>query len=272
MGLLSVVVPTRDEAANIAACLGVFAGFEGVETVVVDNHSGDGTADLARQAGASKVLTLGPERSAQRNAGWRAASGEYVLFLDADMILPRRSLECLLEVLGSAHAPDALYVPEVRIGGKGWWTQARNLERSFYDGTVVDALRVVRRGLLEQVGGYDESLVSCEDWDLDRRLLALGIRTGVLGEPLLHNEGRLTFRRHLAKKAYYSGSFEAYLRKWGWDEVSRRQFSPLWRYCLWFVRGGRWRRAVRHPILMGIVYFERVCVGVLYLTRPRHRR
>jgi glycosyltransferase involved in cell wall biosynthesis len=63
-----------------------------LEIIVVDDGSGDGSADalraLQRAAGADRVrvLTLEVNRgpAAARNAGWRAASGEYVAFLDAD--------------------------------------------------------------------------------------------------------------------------------------------------------------------------------------------
>lgn len=266
--LLSVVIPTRNEAANITACLSTFVAHPEIETVVVDNFSDDNTVKLAQEAGVTHTLLRGPERCAQRNAGWQAAQGDYILFLDADMIFPEETLQELLETLRSNQPPDALYIPEVRVG-EGLWIKARNLERSFYNATPIDALRVIRRELLVAVGGYDVSLNACEDWDLDRRIVALKPVTALLQRPLLHNERRLTFRKHLAKKAYYSASFEPYLRKWGRDTTTRIQFSLISRYLTIYLKGGNYKRALRHPLLMALIYLERFCVGVLYLLRPR---
>ena len=129
----------------------------------------------------------------------------------------------------------------------------------------VDGLRVVRRSLLERVGGYDESLVACEDWDLDRRLIAAGAATATTRGGLLHNEARQSLKTLLKKKAYYSASVAAYRRKWGDDAVCRRQFGLWYRYFGVFVEKGKWKRLLRHPILAAVMYAERIAVGFTYL-------
>ena len=260
---MSVVVPTKNEEANIGACLAAFGPFRGeVELIVVDNSSPDRTREIAAAAGA-RVLTQGPERCAQRNRGWREARGAFVMFVDADMVVPEGTAREILETC-RAGAADALYIPETRVG-RGLRIKARNFERSFYDGTCIDGLRVVRRTLLERVGGYDEALVACEDWDLDRRLAAAGARTAATRGALLHNEARQGLRRFLAKKAYYSASVAAYRAKWGDDAVCRRQFGLGYRYFGVFAENGKWRRLLRHPILAAVMYFERIAVGATYL-------
>ena len=266
---LSVVVPTRNEASNIEACLAAFrdAAARGVvERIVVDNGSGDGTAELARAAGA-RVFAQGPERCAQRNRGFREASAPWVMFVDADMRVPPETLDEILR-RASAGDVDALYVRERRVGS-GWRTRARDFERGFYDGTCIDGLRVFRRGLLEETGGYDESLFACEDWDLDRRVLAAGARTALTDGALLHDERRLSLRALLRKKRYYAGSFAAYRGKWGEDAVMRRQFGFRYRFFGVFLENGKWRRVLRHPLLFATVMAERVAVGFVYLFSPR---
>jgi GT2 family glycosyltransferase len=224
--LLSIIIPTRNEAHNIAACLSPFAAAAQAgqcERIVVDNDSSDGTADLARAAGAA-VYRQGPERSAQRNRGVREARGEYVFFLDADMRVPDATLREILELLVAPDAPDGLYIPEIRAG-RGWWGRVRNFERSFYNGTCIDALRVMRRETLLAAGGYDEALYAGEDWDLDLRFLAIASRTAITRGALTHDEGRFTLGRHLAKKRYYSENLSRYRQKWPGNAVVRRQFS-----------------------------------------------
>ena len=260
---LSVVIPTRNEEANIGACLDAFAAFlDGVELIVVDNSSTDRTREIAAAKGA-RVLLQGPERCAQRNCGWREASGGFVMFVDADMIVPEGTIEEIVE--SSNHqVADCLYVREIRSGA-GLRLKARNFERSFYDGTCIDGLRVIRRDWLEKVGGYDETLVACEDWDLDRRLLAAGARTAITKGHLVHNEAKQDLGKFLKKKAYYSTSVAVYRAKWREDEVVRKQFGLGYRFFGVFVENGKWRRLLRHPVLAAVMYGERVLVGFTYL-------
>ena len=263
---LSVVITTRNEEANIANCIRAFDAFrEDVEIIVVDNASTDRTKAIAEELGA-KVLDKGPERSAQRNLGWRTAAADWVIVLDADMILPENLVEEILRVVDSRHGGCLAYwIPEVRTGS-GIRVKARNFERSFYDGTCIDALRLFSKRVLAATGGYDENLIAGpEDWELDIRVLATGAKCAVLDHHLIHNEKNLTLKRMLGKKAYYSKSMATYRAKWPDHPAVKRQFSPVYRYFGVFVENGKWKKLLRHPVLAAVMYFERVLVGVTYL-------
>ena len=272
---LSVVITTRNEEANIANCICAFdAVRDDVEIVVVDNASTDATKRIAAELGA-KVLDKGPERSAQRNLGWRTATADWVVVLDADMILPRETIK---EILGSCASltsgqetaspfkgPLAYWIPEVRTGS-GIRVKARNFERSFYDGTSIDALRLFHKSVLEKTGGYDESLIAGpEDWELDIRVLATGAKCAVLKNHLIHNEKQLTLKRMLEKKAYYSKSMAAYQAKWKGHPALKKQFGLYYRFLGVFIENGKWKKLIRHPILAFVMYFERFAVGLTYL-------
>lgn len=262
---LTVVIPTKNEAANIASCVDAFAEFRNrIELIVVDNSSTDATREIAAERGV-KVLERGPERCAQRNCGWQSAQGEYVMFVDADMIVPSATISEILATLDSANAADAFYVPEIRGGGNSLRLRARNFERSFYNATCIDGLRIIRRDRLAQVGGYDENLVACEDWDLDRRLLAAGARVSITRGHLLHNEAKQDLKMFLKKKSYYATSIDRYRRKWNDDAVIRKQFGIGYRYFGVFLEQGKWRRALRHPLLFTAMFCERIAVGIVYL-------
>ena len=262
---LSVVITTKNEEANIASCIKAFDPWrDEVEVIVVDNASADSTKALARECGAM-VLDKGPERSAQRNLGWRTARAPWVIILDADMIVPPGTVEEILEIAGNSGDIDACWIGETRTGD-GFRVKARNFERSFYDGTCIDALRLFKKSLLEKTGGYDENLIAGpEDWELDIRALAAGSRCKVLKGKLIHNEKRLTYRKMLEKKAYYTKSFAAYKAKWPGHPAVEKQFSPWYRFVGVFVEKGKWRKILRHPILFAGVLFERFSVGVVYL-------
>jgi GT2 family glycosyltransferase len=184
------------------------------------------------------------------------------------MKLPEETIKRVLEIASrpaSADDPKAYWIPEVRTGS-GLRTKARNFERSFYDGTCIDALRLFRREVLEATGGYDENLIAGpEDWELDIRVLATGAKCAVLDRHLIHNEKRLSLKRMLEKKAYYSKSMAAYQAKWKGHPALKRQFGFCYRFFTVFVENGKWKRLVRHPILAAVMYFERVLVGFTYL-------
>ena len=262
---LTAVITTRNEEANIAACIGAFGRFrDDVEVIVVDNASTDRTKEIAASLGA-KVLDKGPERSAQRNLGWRVASSDWVVVLDADMILPEETVAEMLSATANGRGVTAFWIPEIRTG-EGIRTKARNFERSFYDGTCIDALRLFSKSVLEKTGGYDEELIAGpEDWELDIRVLASGAKCEVLAKPLIHNEKRLSLKRMLEKKAYYSKSMAAYQAKWRGHPALKKQFGLGYRFFTVFVEDGKWRRLVRHPVLAAVMYFERVLVGFTYL-------
>jgi glycosyltransferase involved in cell wall biosynthesis len=240
---VSVVVTTRNEVADIATCLtSVRAQTVATEIVVVDNGSSDGTVEIARRL-ADVVIEAGPERSAQRNAGARVASGESLLFLDADMELPPSVVErCLAEARRGA---AAVVIPE-RSVGSGTWARAKALERSCYVGdATIEAARFFSREVFARHGGYDEALTGPEDWDLPARIRAAE-RIARIDVQIVHHEGRITLRDLVRKKFYYGRSFRTYVRKH--PALARRQLV-LVRPA--FVRN--WRTLLRHPALTSLM-------------------
>jgi rSAM/selenodomain-associated transferase 2 len=97
---LSIVMPVLDEAANIEAALQALAPLRarGVEVIVVDGGSRDGTAGLARLF-ADCVIEAPRGRAFQMNAGAAAAHGDVLLFLHADTRLPDEADRLLLDGL-----------------------------------------------------------------------------------------------------------------------------------------------------------------------------
>jgi glycosyltransferase involved in cell wall biosynthesis len=266
--LVSVVITTKNEEKNIENCLRSIKGqtFKNIELIVVDNFSKDKTAEIAKKY-AAKVCLKGPERSSQRNYGAQVASGEYLLYLDADMILSPNVIEKCVEKC-EIDRVDALYVPE-RIVGEGFWIKVRDFERSFYTGTVIDAVRFIRKELFEKVGGFDENLVGPEDWDFDRKIRKISI-TGIASMPLYHNEGRFNIKRYLKKKSYYSSGIKNYVKKWGPNNSETlKQMGVQYRLMGVFVEKGKWKKLLRHPLFMIAMYYLRFRVAVGYLESKR---
>ncbi len=102
---LSLVIPARDEEKGLSIVLADLAKQplpEGTEILVVDDGSRDRTADMAREAGA-RVLTLpGSGYGAALKAGFRAARGDWLSFMDADGTYPTATLLKLWECRSKA--------------------------------------------------------------------------------------------------------------------------------------------------------------------------
>ena len=97
---LSIIVPTLDEAPEIAAALEALAPLRagGHELIVVDGGSTDGTPALAA-ARADRILPAPRGRARQMNAGAAIATGEALLFLHADTRLPPDAARLVIEAL-----------------------------------------------------------------------------------------------------------------------------------------------------------------------------
>lgn len=101
---LSIIVPCLNEAPGIAAALDCLRPLRarGVEVIVVDGGSSDGTARLAASR-ADRLIVAGPGRASQMNAGAAIARGTILLFLHADCRLPADADRLIIDGL-AAHA------------------------------------------------------------------------------------------------------------------------------------------------------------------------
>jgi glycosyltransferase involved in cell wall biosynthesis len=99
---LSVIIITKNEADNIQACLDSVSFAD--QRIIVDSGSTDGTVAIARAAGATVIETDWPGFGPQKNRALDAASGEWVLSLDADeRIGEALRAEILAAIVGPAH-------------------------------------------------------------------------------------------------------------------------------------------------------------------------
>lgn len=221
--LVSVIVPTRNAGRTLRACLESVRAqtYAPIESVVVDNESRDATLAIAREL-ADVVMAAGPERSAQRNAGLRAAQGDYVLFVDADM---RLEPDVVGECVKALHGRGGVAIPEESFG-RGFWAEVKAFERSCYtdDLLIISAARFFRKADLLAAGGYDEQLHGGEDWDVSMRIC--GDAGPAFARALIrHDEGDQNLQTLWLKKFYYGRSLPAFIRKHGRAALAR--LSPV---------------------------------------------
>jgi rSAM/selenodomain-associated transferase 2 len=173
MALVSIVVPTLDEAAGIGRALAALQPLRarGAEVLVVDGGSRDATRERAEPL-ADRVLSAPRGRAPQMNAGARAARGSVLLFLHADTILPPGALEAIDAACGSRSWGRF----DVRIEGKsrllGLVASLMNLRSRVTGIATGDQAIFVRRAAFESVGGYP-AIPLMEDVALSKALKGL---------------------------------------------------------------------------------------------------
>ncbi|RMH65943.1 MAG: glycosyltransferase [Bacteroidetes bacterium] len=165
---ISVVIPALNEATRIEATLASVAAQPGpLEIIVADGGSVDGTRRLATRR--ATVIRAPRGRARQMNAGARLASGEVLLFLHADTLLPESAFK---------HIRRALLQPSVEAGTFRLAFDAEHPLLRFYAFCTRFPLPAlgfgdrglfVRRQVFEAVGGFAD-IPMFEDLDLVRRL------------------------------------------------------------------------------------------------------
>lgn len=171
---VSVIVPALDDARLIGAAVASARAALAHEVIVVDGGSRDLTRQTAEAAGA-QIVDSPPGRAVQMNAGAARASGEVLLFLHADTLLPAG---------GCRLAADALSSPAVSAGGFGFSVpdtarhsrliSAAGRWRARLGGLPWgDQALFMSRDVFRELGGFPEQPVM-EDMELVHRLRRFG--------------------------------------------------------------------------------------------------
>jgi len=169
---ISIVVPTLNEADEIAAALAALAPLRsrGHEVIVADGGSSDGTPELARGT-ADRVVSAPRGRASQMNAGAALARGEILLFLHADTRLPENADTHLLQGLAASRRAWGRF--DARIEGESRSLPAvaffMNLRSRATGIATGDQAMFVRRETFERAGGFPP-LELMEDVALSRSL------------------------------------------------------------------------------------------------------
>jgi len=187
--LVTVIVASHNGERFLREALeSLFAqDFESFEVVFVDDGSTDGTGEIANSFPLRYVHQQNKGLPAARNSGLARAEGELIAFLDDDDVLPPTKLGIQSRYL--------LDHPEIGcvLGRQEWIVEGGveppQLKRDpIYGepGGIQLVTAMIRRDVLEQVGGFDPSYRYAEDRDLFIRLREHGVELAVLPEVVLH--------------------------------------------------------------------------------------
>lgn len=221
---------------------------------MVDNFSQDDTPKIAKKY-TKKFYSKGPERSPQRNFGVSQAKGKYVAIIDSDMNLAPHVIEECVSLMENNPKRAGIIIPEESFG-EGFWAQCKKLERSFYVGvSYMEAARFFKRSAYIDLGGYDETLVSGEDWDLSQRMEAAG-EIGHVDSYIYHDEGHISLLGSVKKKFYYAKKFAQYRDSDHSAAHVSHQTSLVGRYKLFLSQP---KKLFKNPLLGVGMLFMKTC-------------
>jgi glycosyltransferase involved in cell wall biosynthesis len=244
---LDVLIPTYNRAALLARALESLllaerpSGLE-LTVTVVDNRSTDETRSVVetfmpRFRGRLRSLYESrPGRSHALNTGITATSGELVGMIDDDEEVDRAWLPTIVaafedpttDFIGGPYVPRWGAQPPVWFGTAYraviGWVDGGQVTQSFgagFEGILMGGNAVIRRSVLDRVGPYSidlgrtpgSRLMSCEDEDMFRRLLAIGARGFYRPDLIIYHyvpPERLT-KRYFRRWAFWHGVSEARL-------------------------------------------------------------
>jgi len=182
--LVSVVIPTHNRRDLLAEAVASVREqtYDPIEIIVIDDGSGDGTAEMIRERFPRVRLVRQPHRgvSTARNRGIAEAQGEYIAFLDSDDLwLPKKlaaEMDALLKnpELKICHTDEIWIRRGVRVNPMkkhrkyGGWIYPHCLPLCIISPSSV----ILKREVFNEVGAFDEALPACEDYDLWLRVTA----------------------------------------------------------------------------------------------------
>ena len=234
---ISIVVPAYNEEKLLGASLAQIRMAASAftarrwdhELIVCDNHSTDRTAEIARAAGATVVFEPVNQIARARNAGAMAASGDWLIFVDADSYPGRELFAEVAEQIQSGRCLAG--GSTVRLDSRHWVSELVNAFWNFLSrsgGWLAGSFIFCEAAAFRSIGGFSEKLYAGEELDLSQRLKKLARETG-RAVVILHRHPLVTSARKL--RLY---SFREYLRLVLRAGLDRRTLASREACYLWY--------------------------------------
>ena len=254
--LVSIIIPTKNSEKTIGQCLMSIRDqtYPHIEIVIVDNYSKDTTLETAKKY-TNKIFLKGPERCSQLNFAVTNAGGKYIYRVDSDFVLEKTIVEQAVKKC-QEHLCDAVVTHATIDSNLGFWSKVRKLEKDIIIANQIKvAARFVKKDVFLSLGGFDESLIEGEDYDLHNRILRAGYKVEKINAEEYHID-EPTSLWEIAKKNYYYGkTVRSFIKKnpdLGWKQISPLSLFPIHNS----------QQFIRHPLIgIGFLVYECVKYG-----------
>jgi rSAM/selenodomain-associated transferase 2 len=218
---ISIIVPTINEGKNIEAAITSAQSGKDIEVIVVDGGSQDNTVEITESLGI-KFIFSSPGRACQMNLGALLATGNILLFLHADTILPLQFDDMVRDALEEPGVVAGAF--NLSIDSSQWGLRfvewGVRIRSHFFNLPYGDQAIFIKREVFEQVGGFPE-LPIMEDFEMMRRLQRIGgimiVQGAVLTSArrwLQKGVFRTTLINQFAIIAYFIGVSPTRIRYW----------------------------------------------------------
>ena len=175
--MLSIVIPTLNEEKYLPQLLKSIEkqNFKDYEIIVADAHSKDKTVKIAKSFGCKIVRGGLPSKG--RNEGAKIAKGDLILFLDADVILPKNALLKIIKEFEERDLDVASFLFSCQekfhdLSFKIFYNLASQISEKILPQAM--SVILVKRKLHKKIGGFDEKIKIGEDLDYVQRGAKIG--------------------------------------------------------------------------------------------------
>lgn len=269
---VSIVIPLYNQLKFTKLCLESLQSTLAVqpEIILVDNASTDGTADYLKTLTKVKVISNAENLgfAGGCNQGIKAATGDWVVVLNNDVIVSHGWLDGMLDA--ADHWKLQIVTPAIREG-------ECNYDISAYAHELTSRMRrVVRRGkangicfmahrkVFEAIGLFDEKFLigQYEDKDFFLRAARAGFALGTVGSAFLHHFGSATqkaMKRNAAPRPYALENKAYFSSKWQlpwWKRLASRTKEKLIARLSSFVEKKRYGHSLMEKMIDGKLYYE----------------
>ncbi|MCQ9206661.1 MAG: glycosyltransferase [Omnitrophica bacterium] len=209
---ISCVVIGINSERTIAVCLesikkSTYSNI--VEIIYVDGGSKDQSVTIAKGINGIKVIELNlhtPTPGKERNVGWQVARGEWIHFFDSDIVIDKNWFL------------EAVRYVEERTGAIFGWLKEAYPRKNFFHfvinldwtnpgnkGNLFGGNVLVRRSVLEEIGGYNEDLIAGEDLELSARIHYYGWYTVGVNMIMCYHDINMRGLMQYFKRAFRAG-------------------------------------------------------------------
>ena len=218
--MISILIPTKNNGDVLEQCLESIERLDypkdDVEVLIVDGHSTDNTVEIARKHGCNIMYENVGTRGGACNIGVKLAEGDFIVFTDADCVVPKDWLNSLVKHFNEEKVA-CIGGPNITPEGDAEFAKCVGTVLSFLSkpgsryGLNIDRVTetfhnsgcnvAYRKSAIEEAGWFNEKLITCEDEELDYRISEKGYKILYTPYAKVYHYRRPTWKRFY-KQAY----------------------------------------------------------------------